>query len=287
MKLWILLAALLAVSPVFADFQANATISPRYVDTSVFNQTFVYTIQLLNDTLVNRTIVYAPENYTIIELRDVTTNPTNDSCRLTSCTQVEVNSSQIAINFSVAVNGTTNSPIIITFGANTSASASTGTFTSYLNNTIYHNITNSSGINLTQVITQPMIVANVTMTKGTAVLNGSDFWEFKFTLGLTAAQSGLVQFKMNDWTCSDLCSPATNNKFYINTSLNDSYLSLRNESAVNTTGKFNVTLTYGNMGINKASTAVTDFYLKMMIPASAPLSSTWSSTYNFLFRAYP
>ena len=280
MKLWMLLAALLVISPVFADLTANATISPRYVDTSVINQTFVYTIVPLNETLINRTVISAPAGYQIVSLQDVTLGVTNDSCLSTACTQREINSTQITVNFSSVINNSVNSPVIITFLVNTSSSAVTGNFTSSIHNNT-HNATGASGLNYTIVVTQPMLNISTAMTKGTAIINGTDYWEFRFDLLYNAAQDGLVQFRMNNWIDS---AGQTMNILLSN---GTTYATLSNQSNLNTTAKFSINTTYANsVGINRTNIPGS-LYLRMFIPLGANLSSTWSSTYNFLFRAYP
>jgi hypothetical protein len=292
MKLWILALALLLVSPVFADLDANAAISPRYVDTNVINQTFVYTIIPQNSESINRTVIYAPAGYEITGIQSVKLNST--SCLGVGCVG-EFNSSEIAVNFTTVdpINNATNININITFTANTSSSV-IGNFTSIVSNTVFENSTTPGGVNYMQVVTQQMInVTTIAMSsavlpacptcKGTAVINGSDYWEFRFALGFNAAQAGLVQFRMNNWTDAvghDLA-------LYSGSTY---YATLRNESNFNTTSRFNVNTAYvNNWGINTTNIPLPYYhlYLRMVIPAGTPSSSTWSTAYNFMFRATP
>jgi hypothetical protein len=279
MKSWILLAVLLVASPVFAAPFANGTISPRYVDTSVINQTFVYTVNSLNES-VDMIMINSSGAHVFTGVSDVTIN--GESCRPTSCIggNVTVESNRINITFTTPASvGTT---VNITFNTTTPSSYNISNFTAYVSNGNGISLAASDGtVFNTSVTTLQMInISKVEMTKGTALLNGNDYWEFKFTLAFAASQPGLVQFRMNDWLDN------SNQRLNLTRCTYIYCASFRNESSFSIPGKFNVTTSYAdNIGITR--TSVTDFYLRMVIPPGSPPSNSWSTSYNVLFRATP
>ena len=127
-------------------------------------------------------------------------------------------------------------------------------------------------------------VSNVALAKGAAIVNGTDYWEFNFTVNFTANVTGTIQFKLTNWT--DASSPP--DTINLNTTGGVYYASLRNNSAnfSDPNAKFNVTNVYGDIGINRTVTdgSSATFILRMIIPAGSAVSSTWAATYNWLFR---
>ncbi len=274
MKLWILLAALLVLSPALAAPGGSGTITPRYVDTSVINQTFVFTLGSINES-VDSIVINSSADHVFTGVNDVTLN--SSTCRVSSCSgdSVAFEPNRINVTFTTPVGAGT--VISVTFTANTPSAQNVSNFAAYLINGNGQALVVPSGTGSLGVTTQQMIsVTNVEMLKGTALLNGSDYWEFKFTVAYAASQAGHVQLRMNNWI--------DNNGYTIPLYSGSSYYAtLRNESTFNTTGKFNVMTTYAG-GINNTVTAL---YLRMLIPLGTLPSTTWSSSYNFLFRAAP
>src|SRR3989338_1894081 len=230
------------------DIHANVSISPNFVDTNAINQTLVYSIVSTGRDKMNNTIITIPSDYSFVNISNVELEGANNTAIET------VTTSPNYINVTLSI---TKSKIKVFLNVNTSnsrinSSAFTSTITGGNISSAATDIV-SPGINVT---TQQLINANVSIAKGAAIVNGTDYWEFNYTLSFTANVTGLLQFKMSDWT--DASSSV--NRLNINTS-SVYYATLRNESIFNTTGIFNVTTSYiSNVGITRT---VTD-------------SSTWS-----------
>src|SRR3989338_2708058 len=246
------------------DIHANASITPNFIDTNAINQTLVYTIASTGRDSINRTIITIPSGYNLTNISTIQvdgSNTTGGGTTTTPTTQMikvffNVNTSSTRVNASAFTS--------VIDGGNISSAATD---------------TVSPGINVT---TQQMINASVSLAKGAAIVNGTDYWEFNFTLGFTANVTGLLQFKMSDWT--DASSSV--NRLNINTS-SVYYATLRNESIFNTTGIFNVTTSYiSNVGLTRTVTdsSTWSLILRMIIPSGTPISNSWASTYGFLFR---
>ena len=262
------------------DLHANATISPRYVDTNVFNQTFLYTITPTGSDLVKNISVVIPSDFSNIVLASVKRGGTTlDS------TQGDFTNSTTGGRINISLTTTTNQAIIVNFTANTSASE-TGNIT--FNSTI-------GGGNMSEIVadyintgvtTRQLIrIHNVAGVKTTALPNGTDYWEFNFTINVTETTSGMIHFRTSSWNNS--ASQIIN---LTNTTVIDNntgyYASLY--LATNSTRIFNVT-TYYNItrGIQLSATANNLYYvaLKMIMPSTAPVSSTWWTIYSMLFRS--
>lgn len=264
------------------DVHANASISPRIVDTNVTNQNFYYNITPTGSNAINWTRIVVPTGYTITGLVSIYHD---DTFALTGVTN-QTGTNDINITFATP----TTYPILVNLTINTNNSAQVST-------AFYSNI---SGSNLTWVATDVInnqtnvttkTLINYTFVnaiKSAAYVNGTDYWEFNFTLGfnLTSSESlnGLIQFKMTNWTDS-----AGRNLSIIN-STGSSLASLREGADFNNTNKFNITNDYNiTTGISKTSLSAGFVYLtlRMIIPLDTPVSSTWWSTYSMIFRSLP
>jgi|GEM_PF-2361295 len=268
------------------DLHASASISPRYVDTNVENQSFVYTINITGSDEINKTIINVPVGYNVIKVTNVTVGGT--SCYPSPALGCTPSSSSNQINISISP-GTLNQTKIY-FTANTSSTSVNSTaFNSVIDGGnltgIPTDVTNGS----TNVTTKQLInVTNVAIMKNTAVVNGTDYWEFNFTLNISANVSGLIQFKMNPWNSSS--ANATLNLTNATTGNITYYASLRNESSFSTTNKFNVTNEYNitqGISLNATENNIYHVFLRMVIPLGTPIASDWWTTYNMLFRALP
>ena len=264
------------------DVQANASISPRFVDTNVTNQTLIYVITPLGNDRINSTVITLPGGYTFIRVAAVTIDGSNTSGSYTLVGNI-TGSTQLRINYTGGTQ--TSQPIIVYFVVNTSA---TSVNSIVFNSTVSgSNITNATttitGFN-TNVTTQQLInVTRVTTIKNAAYLNGTDYWEFNFTFNFTANTSGSIQFMMNNWTNFE----GTANISLTNGT--DFYASLRDSG--NTSKTINITNTY-NQGLNITSCcttgAVYSIVLRMVIPSTVTtISSGWWTTYSMLLRAEP
>lgn len=262
------------------DLHANATISPRYVDTNVFNQTFLYTITPTGSDLVKNISVVIPSDFSNIALVSVKRGGTTlDS------TQGDFTNSTTGGRINISLTTTTNQAIIVNFTANTSASE-TGNIT--FNSTIGGGNMSEIAADYinTGVTTRQLIrIHGVAGVKTTALPNGTDYWEFNFTINVTETTSGMIHFRTSSWNNS--ASQIIN---LTNTTVIDNntgyYASLY--LATNSTRIFNVTAYYNiTRGIQLSATANNLYYvaLKMIMPSTAPVSSTWWTTYSMLFRS--
>jgi len=262
------------------DLHANVSISPNFVDTNAINQTIVYTIVPTGADAINHTIITIPSGYNLTNISTIQLDGSNITANVTSIGKGYIN---------ISIPTPTTNPIKVTFNVNTSTTRVIGTFTSTIDG---HNRTgipaehaNVSAVNVT---TQQLInVTSVALAKGAAIVNGSDYWEFNFTINFTATMTGLIQFKMTNWT--DASSPPNN--IHVNESTTY-YATLRNNSAnfSDANGKVNITNYYvDNWGINRTVTenSTLTFILRMIIPSGTAVSNSWASTYNWLFRTSP
>lgn len=259
------------------SLQANTSVFPQFVDTNVINQTIVYTIVPTGKDGINRTVITIPSGYNLTNVSTVQVDGSNTTGGVTTTT---------APNYiNVTLTTATTQAIKVTFNVNTSAVRVNSTaFTSTVDGGNLSNIATSAAAGLTNITTQQIInVTNVALAKGAAIVNGTDYWEFNFTLSFTANLTGTIQFKMTNWT--DASSPP--NTINLNTS-SAYYATLRNNSNFSdNNGKFNVTNIYGDIGLNRTTTDSSSLtlILRMIIPSGTAVSSTWAATYNFLFRA--
>ncbi len=276
------------------DMHVNGTISPRFVDTSVENQTFAYTLGMTGTDPISSITLNIPSGYTLINLTAVEQIGTgNLTSNLFTNTTL---SNQLNITFATA----TAQNFKIYFIANTSSSA---TATSLFNLTVTgSNMTNimpdptsSGSMNITKQ--QILNVDNVAITKAVAIVNGTDYWEFNLTINYTATVStgGMIQFKLSNWTNADrrnlsLTSTSADASGFACSVTNCA--TLRNDVNFSAAGKFNLTNTYESTtkGISVSSTAANStvtVILRMVLPLATPISSTWQTTYGILFRSSP
>jgi len=271
------------------DLHASASISPRYVDTNVENQSFSYTINVTGNDKVNVTIINIPNGYNV-------TNVTNVAVAGIECYSVPVPSCTVnyadkQINVTIGASGTgTTNEIKINFTTNTSSNPVNSTaFSSVIDGGNLTGIPTDATNCSTNVTTKQLInVTNVAIMKNTAVVNGTDYWEFNFTLNISANVSGLIQFKMNPWNSSS--ANATLNLTNATTGNITYYASLRNESSFSTTNKFNITNEYNitqGISLNATENNIYHVFLRMVIPLGTPIASDWWTTYSMLFRALP
>lgn len=273
------------------DLHASASVSPSYVDTNVVNQSFIYNITTTGSDYVNRTVIVLPGNYVIISVTNVTINGSNQeqNCAL-GVNQVCVQRSNTQINVTYPNPGLTSKAVRIYFTANTSSSVVTSMrFNSTIDSgncsltAIETDVVNSK----TNVTTKQLINVDIIRAiKSTALANGTDYWEFNFTLNITANVSGLVQFRMNNWNSSSAnqMMNLTNQTSLINATF---YASLRKSDA--STNVFNVTSEYGSSGVSLTARENNLYYvvLKMIIRSGTPIASDWWTTYWTLFRSTP
>lgn len=253
------------------DVHATASISPRYVDTNVINQSLTYTINTTGNDKFNSTNITIPAGYTVVNVTYV--GDSNGS--LMALANIGFSAYLINVNYTSGYNGT----LIINFTVNTN--------TSTVNSTAF--ISTISGSNLTSVATdvsgtytnvttqQLFNVTNVAVIKSAAYVNGTDYWEFNLTLNFTASVNGSLQFKMSNWTNSAGQSIAL-------TSGLTNYATLRETSSnmINVSSDYNIV---AGVSFTAAQWGTKNVILKMIIPTGTPVSSSWWTTYSALFRS--
>jgi len=278
------------------DIHATAFLSPRFVDTSVINQTFGYAITPKGDDIFTIINISVPTGYSITNVTEVRTATTllyNKTYTGPAGFSLDFNTNRIGINWTTGFT-LAEGKISVNFTVNTNSS--TVNYTTFQSNitganlsTVNTTITTLGGINTT---TQTLlIIQDVSIIKGAAIVNGTDYWEFNFTLNFTANVStgGFIQFRMTNWNNTD------GTILYINKTTAENnityYSSLR--LSTNASRVFNVTNVYNfTRGISlvpyqgKATTNLYHVVLKMIVPTSTPVSSSWWSTYYALFRSF-
>lgn len=258
---------------------ANATITPHFVDTSVPNQSFVYEIKPTGAEAISNITINLPGGYTLIWLESIERAGSND----TSLTTNSTNSSIINITISTP---TTNT-VRVYFKINTSANpVNSSAFSSIIGGGNLSNVATDASNLTTNVTTKQLInVTNVNAIKSSALINGTDYWDFNFTLNITATTSGLIHFRMDAWNNTAGQAISLTNQTEISSST-FYYASFRQSdtNAVNVTTYYNYT-----RGVSLSATENTLYYmaLRMTIPSGTPVSSSWWTTYSLLFRSSP
>lgn len=260
--------------------KASANVSPTYVDTNVTNQNFKYYIfSTTGDTfeMINITLPagYSIENVSFYNI----TRYNNYKDNITQCIagNCSVSGQSILINYTPGIEN-----ITVYFTANTSASPvinlafnSTITVTDLLTNSA-----NMSGA--TNVTTQGLInVTNITIVNNRASASGSDYWEFNLTVNTTTNVSGLVQFKMNNWTSFSKGANiglVNGNTYYAN--LRDS----SNSTSQNVTNDYQIT---NGVSLTAVAGTLYNLTLRMIIPSGTVPAADWITSYKILFRSQP
>lgn len=262
---------------------ANATMSPRFVDTRVVNQTFQYSLNVTGTNGINNITINAPVGYIIANVTLMTLNGAD----LIGAGSVTISRNTTVINMTkIGTPFATNDKIIINFTANTSSSdVSTSRFTSFLYGSNLSSVETNYTEGETNVTTKQIVnITSVKIVKGAAILNGTDYWEFNFTINFSANVTGLLQFNMTNWTNSAGQNLSLVNSTYNLTTLRDNQ---------NTSRYINITNSYGapaeGISITDCCTTGTYYYvvLRMIIPLNTPISNNWAATYGALFRSTP
>src|SRR3989338_1563287 len=263
------------------DLHVNGTITPRNADTNVINQSFVYSLIYDGLDKIYGFNITLPLGFGTPYVSNV-----EDSSNLSvASSDYAATTSFRTLNISFGSGGTTlraGPRIKIFFNATTNAST---TVSAAINSTV-------SGSNFTALSAEVMEsvnnitmkqlvnVSSVSIVKSTALINGTDFWEFNFTLNFTANMTGKLQMNLTNWTS------ALGNISLTNSTGDGFYASLRDNA--NWTNIMNVTYAYNySMTVQGCCTEGTLYYavMRMIIPTGTIVTNSWSSTYNFLFRS--
>ncbi len=262
------------------DVHASAGITPHFVDTGAVNQTFLYNITPAGSDLVKNISITIPSDFTNLVLVSVKRGGN------VLVPETDYTNSTVSSRINITLVSSTNLGLIINFTLNTSSSE-TGNIT--FNSTISNGNTSvaTSAIN-TGVTTKQLIrIHNVQGAKTTALPNGTDYWEFNYTINVTADVSGLIHFKMDNWnsSASQIINLTNSTVIDNNTGYYASlYLATNSSRIFNVTTYYNVT-----RGIQLSAAANTLYYvtLKMIVPSATPVSSSWWTTYSMLFMPDP
>jgi flagellar basal body rod protein FlgC len=277
------------------DVHATGDITPNYVDTSVINQSALLILNVTGSDNFDNISIVLPSSYKIVNVTEVS-NKTNIIYNNTlGAVYFNVTFGGYTLNISNFTQGfnATDSFLKINFTINTSSTAVSSTRIRV--NMTGSNLTNvnatETGTNSLNITTQQMInITTVTVTKSTAIVNGTDYWEFNITVNITANTSGILQFRMNNWNSTTqgygLLNLTNETGAFVE---NVTYRAmLRNQSAQTGSQQLNVTTDYGNLtrGLSLDYTGITKtLILKMTIPTGMPYTSDWWSTYYILFRS--
>ena len=265
--------------------RAWAEISPHFVDTNVTNQTIKYFVSSITGDPFNRTIITLPGGFSLVGVELLLINrsgggDTNHSfCPPTYCS---LSGNKITINDSAGMQNITLYFIVNTNSSNLSSMQ----FNSTIDGTNVNNITtehSSDGINVT---TKPMLnITNIAIIKNTAIVNGTDYWEFNLTLNVSEAITGTAHFKLADWnsTAASSAISLTNGTEYYATLRNNTEL-FYTEDAVNLTNSYN--MAHG-VFINSTASSTVNLILRMVIPIGTPIASDWWTTYSIIMKTLP
>lgn len=270
------------------DLHASAKLLPRYVDTNVKEQEIVYIINSSGKDDIRSIILEVPSNFSIVpsNIKFVITKSDNTTATFSSCTDLcNLNCSDIC-----KINITSQAGIklsIINISLNTTKDEGNFTFNSKIYGENLSDVStdvNESGTTL--FVRQLFNITNVGVMKNIAIVNGSDYWLFNFTIIGNANASGLLQFKMNDWRSDskNAIIPITNGTGDNATYYASMWLSGNESNAFNVTNEYNI-----NRGIRLNLTENRNYtlILKMIIPKGTPIASDWWTTYSMLFRSIP
>ena len=265
------------------DLHATAKLLPRYADTNVKNQEIIYIINSTGKDIINSTIIKVPDNleYDVSGYSIIKTD--NTSLSDTACAGY-CNKTQNEIKISYLVDNIGIKTVTLKLKINTTTEEKNLTINSTINGGNLSNIkTDFNEPETTLIIRQLLYVTNIGVMKNTAIVNGTDYWLFNFTINITANVSGLIQFKMDPWRSDskDTTIPLTSG-----TGGNETYYASMWLST-NTSNIFNVTEEYSSSGIllNATENKIYTLILKMIIPKNTPIASDWWTTYSILFRS--
>ncbi len=288
------------------DMHANATLTPRIVDTNVTAQMLVYTVTPSSQDALHKIKIIVPTGYTLVDVTDVSVGGSGRNRSFDGATGGGGSNNGVGVTlgiteFNVSFNTTAqlgwlSSAARINFTVNTNITPqSSSAFASkiFSNTSFIDPEVISEGTNVTTE--QVIRILSVGGNKTAALTNGTDYWEFTFRLNLTSNVSGIIQFKMSNWTSPSGTinltnqTPTNNNTlFYANVRMsNESFGAGRSQ---NLTDNYNVT---GGIAFNvtgtsaETSNGVKNFVLRMTIPNGIPASTGWWTMYSILFRSNP
>jgi len=191
---------------IIQDVHVSTSIIPRIVDTYVTNQTFIYTFLPTGTNSIQNFSLSIPSGFTLVNLSSVEVGGSNLSAGFYTNTTL---SNQLNITLTST---STTSTVKLFFNANTSSPA-VGFFTSTVTGSNLTGVATDAMSNQTNVTAKVLLnVTNIGAIKTVAIVNNSDYWEFNFTINVPSTVSGMVQFKMTNWTSTESYSIALSNQ---------------------------------------------------------------------------
>ncbi|MBU5678446.1 MAG: hypothetical protein KQA36_00960 [Candidatus Aenigmarchaeota archaeon] len=267
------------------DLHANAKLLPRYVDTNVKEQEIVYIVNSSGKDDIKSIILEVPSNFSIVSnnIKFVITKSDNTTATFSSCTdlcKLEENKINLTSQAGIKLS-------IINISLNTTEDEGDFTFNSKIYGENLSDVsTDVNGSETKLFVKQLFNITNVGVMKNIAIVNGSDYWLFNFTIIMNANVSGLIQFKMNDWKSDskNATIPITNGTGDNATYYASMWLSGNESNIFNVTNEYNI-----NRGVrlNAIENRNYTLILKMIIPRGIPIASDWWTTYSMLFRSIP
>lgn len=267
------------------DLHASAKLLPRYVDTNVKNQEIVYIVNSTGKDHIKSIILHVPSNFSIStnNIKFVIIKSDNTTATYTSCADLcslEENKINLSSEAGIKLS-------IINISLNTTQSEGNFTFYSKIYGENLFNVsTDANESEITLFIKQLFNISNVGVMKNAAIVNGSDYWLFNFTIIMNANASGLLQFKMNDWRSDskNAVIPLTNGTGVNTTYYASMWLSGNESNIFNVTNEYNIS---SGLRLNATENRTYTLILKMIIPRGTPIANDWWTTYSMLFRSAP
>ncbi|MFC2143567.1 hypothetical protein ACFLQN_04155 [Candidatus Aenigmatarchaeota archaeon] len=296
-----------STNPQIQDVHASVNITPRYVDTGVENQTFSLTLTPTGTNNFTNISVIMPSGYELVQvtwIRHGTKILRNTSWTNTSAINITTGTTNFTI-VNLTSNNTVGSSLGAGFGDTVTINYTVNTSLTALAEMPF-NIT-LDGANLTGIavdystnninvttIAELAKIESMTITKGTAIVNGTDYWEINYSINVSQDVSGLIHMRMSEWNAT--VGGATRNLNLTNatTHMHTSsdtvyYATFRNETNFATSNKINVVYQFNiTAGIRTTSTydnQIQTFIMRMVVPTGTPIASAWTSTSAVLFRS--
>ena len=246
------------------DVNADAKIFPKFVDTNVKTQKFLYSLNITGDDEINKTLIYIPNEYTNINITEIKINDSiiHNNSKNCNCFTLEQNiinidkevQEKIEINFTM---DTPKNPITSKIKSNISGSNLLNIETKQIDNLETKQLLNIKNINHTNF----------------AMPNES--WEVDFEIEISENLIGCLQFKMDNWKSGNYTLNLKNE--------NRNFLTLNFKSQ-----EINVSNDYDDcINITEVVTQPLKIKLKMLIPLDYKINSSsgWKTSYSMLFRS--
>ncbi len=287
------------------DLHATAYVSPRYVDTNVKGQSLIFVLNSTGDDNLTNFTLYMPVDFNITDVVYTVSHDTGTaSGECGSSGACLFNSTTNIVKFSVTTLGASDINYLklnITMNTNSSGDF-TRTFRGEISNLYFPNVSidekTSGSLNVTTK--QLLQVVNQSIMKGSALVNGTDYWLFNITFNLTAPVNGTFQFKMSNWTRwtrpdTNISIPLVNGSGYYYAWIGTNLTGIRAQGVSNKTTSSDrtyITNDYGSEshGLSISGKNLFTIFVKMIIPNNPKkycCYADWFASFSALFRSTP